>query len=291
MNIIQVKESIIEICKYKHAANILKKVNGKRNYSEIAETLKIHPTTSSHILKKAETFGLLKKNSEGLYQKSDEFKHLDIARILRESDSEFEKETKVSIRKRKKITDYEQIKRIVTDYIYNHFEKIPHPFNDDFLKLNKSQLDKALEVLFKVLEADCSEKLTGLHDKFFDAFSTYFSAYRINKTEFTNSFSVLIKCFEPFVKKLAAIKSGDPTQADKSLSKELIKQVITFDSNIDKKNSDYWKDKPIHEASLRVIYPYRHIEAHEAREYTLFQMERITYYMFASIIFMNMDKG
>lgn len=288
MNIIQLKESIIEICKDKHAANILKKVNGKRHYSEIAETLKIHSTICSHILKKAETFGLLKKE-KGLYRKTDEFRHANIGRILTESKTVLHEERTVTVRKRKKVTDYEQIKRVIKDYCHSHFKEIHHPFNDSTLKLDKGNLNKALEVLFKVLEADCSDRLIGLHDRFFDAFSTYFSANRINKTEFTNSFSVLIKCFEPYVKKIAAIKSGDPSQADQSLNKKLIKLVITFDSNIDKKSFDYWQDKPIHEASLRVIYPYRHIEAHEAREYTLFQMERIIYYMFASIIFININ--
>jgi hypothetical protein len=67
----------------------------------------------------------------------------------------------------------------------------------------------------------------------------------------------------------------------------MIKKVISFNSKIKTADSEYWKDKEIYEACIRTIYPYRHIEAHEARDYPVFQIHRIVYYMFSSIIYIN----
>jgi len=64
--------------------------------------------------------------------------------------------------------------------------------------------------------------------------------------------------------------------------------AITFKSEIKNNDPEYWRDKPNHEASNRVVFPYRHKTAHEARIYTPFEMERVVYYMFASIVFMNL---
>jgi hypothetical protein len=101
------------------------------------------------------------------------------------------------------------------------------------------------------------------------------------------AFSNLIGCFEPYLKKTAAIKNNDNSLALGSFDEEVIKKAVQFSSKIKTKDAEYWKDKPIHEACIRHTYPYRHIEAHEARDYPIFEIQKILYYMFSSIIYLN----
>lgn len=291
MDVEKLKSSVIEICKEKHASDILKKVDGKHDYKEISEILKIHPTTVSHILNKAFTFGLLTKEGN-VFFKTVALKHLNIDRTIKEANIDISEIKRVTVRKRKKIINYDQVKHSIEKYFISHFKIINHPYSDNNLILNNRDLINASKVLYDNLSETSSERLSGLQDRFYDAFSTYFSSDRINKSEVINHFSVLVGCFEPYLKKVAVIKTGDSNYANQSISKSLINVVINFESNINNSKDNYWTDKPIHEACLRFIYPYRHIEAHEARDYTVYQMEKIIYYMFASIIQvnLNMDK-
>jgi hypothetical protein len=102
-------------------------------------------------------------------------------------------------------------------------------------------------------------------------------------------FRNLVGCFEPYIKKVAAIKSGDVSVGRRSIDNVVISKAISFTGDIGKKAEEYWSGRPIEEASVRVIYPYRHKTTHEARSYTPFEIERAIYYMFASIVFINLD--
>lgn len=104
----------------------------------------------------------------------------------------------------------------------------------------------------------------------------------------TNAFSTLIKNFEPYIKKLVYSKTDDVKKAGLSLNQTLLKFIIKFDSDLNNSNKDYWADKRLYEACIRYVYPFRHIEAHESRNWEIFQMEKAIFYMFASIILINL---
>ncbi len=271
------------------AKEILKKVNGKRDYKEIAQLVNAHHTTCSTILSAAKTHGLLVKDGR-FYKKTAEFRHINIDKLLNDEARIPTKRVSPKVKKPRKIIDTEAIKRNVKDYLVNHFLNISSPFSSKKVKLPKSDLDNAAQKLFDYLSRDIDlEQLDGLSLRFYESFAAYFSCNRINKAELINAFINLVKCFEPYVKKMAALKATDIKYGKMSLNAEVISKAISFSSDIDKHQDIYWIDKPVHEACLRFVNPFRHKEAHEARDYTSFDMDKIIYYMFASIIFINLD--
>lgn len=286
----EMKQTLIDICKsYSKAKYILKLTNGKNDYKDIAGILKVHPTKCSRILSKAKTFGLLIKEGN-FYKKTPEFKHINIDKALKGERLILPQEKKFTVRKRRKMIITDDIKKKIVDYFRDHFKIIQHPFSPLKIKMDDSDLRKASEKLFEYIERDIGvSQLDGLSLRFFESFAMYFSVDRIRKAELINAFSNMVECFEPYVKKAAAIKTDNPINAKPSLDKNLISMVVSFNSDIKDKRPEYWKDKPIHEASIRVVYPFRHMEAHEARDYTNFDMERVIYYMFGSIIFINLN--
>jgi hypothetical protein len=284
----KLKKAIIEICRNKHGKSVLLTVNNKRDYKEIATKVGCNPSQSSSLLNKATTFGLIKKEGT-VWKKTPEFRHLKVNQVIKEGTTNVPTERKIGVKKRKKKTNTVQVKKDLLIYLQSQFSEIPHPFSYKIDKISRKDLARATEILIENLECDGSSRLKGLAERFYESFSAYFSSDRIRKSEFTNSFSNLIGCFEPYVKKVAAIKTGDPTAANPGLNKDMVAKVISFSSNINNHKSNYWVDKPIHEASLRTVFPYRHMESHEARDYPIYNMERIIFYLFASIIFINLN--
>jgi hypothetical protein len=284
----KLKKAIIEICKGKHGKAVLLAVNNKRDYKEIASQAGCNNNQSSSLLNTALTFGLITKE-EGIWRKTPEFRRLKVNQVLKEGSIDIPIEKKIRVQKIRKKTNVDMVKKDISSYFLLQFSEIPHPFSGKLQKIKVQDLKKATECLFTNLECDGPIRLNGLSDRFYESFSAYFSSDRIRKNEFTNNFSNMIGCFEPYVKKVTAIKTKNPEEANPSLNKDMISKVISFNSNINNNNDSYWVDKPIHEASLRVVFPYRHIESHEARSYTLFDMERVVFYLFASIIFINLN--
>jgi hypothetical protein len=274
---------------HRKAKEILKKVDGKRNYKEIAKLVGVHETTCSHILSKAHTFELLTKKGR-FYKKTPEFRHINIDALLKGEPSTVVGMVRPTVRRRSKVIDLEAIKKSIREYLIHHFSAVSSPFSKTVVKLSKSDLQKAAEKLFEYLDTDVGLKqLEGLSLRFYDSFAAYFSCNRINKGELINAFSNMVKCFEPYVKKVASIKARDPKYTKMSLNTEVISRAASFSSDVNKHQDDYWNSKPVHEASIRLVFPFRHMEAHEARDYASFEMDRIVHYMFASIIFINLD--
>jgi hypothetical protein len=271
------------------AREILRKVNGKRDYKELGKLVGAHHTICSSVLSKAKTFGFLVKEGK-YYRKTPEFRHIDVDKLLKDEPSAPTTKKSPKVRKLRKIVETDAIKKNIRDYFVQNFSHITSPFSDKKVVLHKADLEKAAEKLDSFLSQDLHlEQLDGLSSRFCESFISYFSCSRINKAELINAFSNLLKCFEPYVKKVAAIKANDIRFAKMSLNTETISKAISFSSDIDKHQDSYWQDKPVHDACLRFVYPFRHKEAHEARDYTTYAMEKIIFYMFASIIFINLD--
>ena len=96
-----IKQNLIHICKeHSKARDILKKVNGKRDYKVISQILKIHPTTCSDILSKSRTFGLLIKEGN-TYKKTPQFKHINIDRTLKDEPLYLPDEKTLRVKKKK----------------------------------------------------------------------------------------------------------------------------------------------------------------------------------------------
>jgi hypothetical protein len=274
------------------ACAILDYANGKRDYKEISKLTKIHKTKVSTILRKAFNLNLLEKK-EGLYKKTKEFKPINVKKLVKDSGINNTQQSEIKTkRKSKRNLTTVGIKKEIKEYLVNHYYIIEHPFAPDKkLKISKADIEIAAAKLFEYLDADFElEQLKTLSLRFYESFAHYWGCNRYKKDEQINAFSSLVKNFEPFVKKVAAIKSRNVSLGKKSLNNETISNAMTFTSDIDKHQEDYWKDKDIKEACIRIVYPYRHKEAHEARDYFPYQMEKIVFYMFAAIIFICLDK-
>jgi len=273
------------------ACAILDYANGKKHYKEIGRLTKTHETKVSTVLRKAFHLNLLEKNN-GLYKKTKEFKPIDLRKLAKENaiDSTQQSEIKTKRTSKRNLTT-ETIKKEIKEYLVNHYYIIEHPFAPDKKqKMSKVNLEKAAVKLFEYLDADSElEQLKALSIRFYTSFANYLGCDRRRKNEQINAFSSLVKNFEPFVKKVAIIKSRDISLGKKSLNAETISSAMSFTSDIDKHQDDYWKDKDIKEACVRIVYPYRHKEAHEARDYFPYQMDRIVFFMFAAIIFICLD--
>lgn len=284
----KLKSAIVDICKEKGGKDVLLAVNNKRSYQDISKKTKVHDTKCSRILNTAKTFGLVIK--EGIaWKKTPEFRYINIKKTLKEKSVPVDVENIIKVKSRRKKTNTDQIKREIKEYFSDQYTHIHHPFSEQIKNMSKADLNKASDKLFEYLEIDGPVRLNGLANRFYESFSAYFSSNRMRKNEVINNFRNLIGCFEPYVKKVVAIKTKNPAEANPSLSKEMISKIISFTSDLNKTEDNYWTNKPIHEASIRIIFPYRHIESHEARDYTLHQMDKIIFYLFASIIFINLD--
>jgi hypothetical protein len=285
MNAEVIRGNILAVCQNGKAKDILKKADGKKTYNEIARIVKVHPTLCCTILNKACSYQLANKVSRGIYKRIINMGDIDAA-LKGKSTSITET---IKVKKKKKSVNTETIKKQILEYLLSHHSIIYHPFSIDKKdKLPKEKLQKAYYVLIQNLEEDLGlVQIEGLASRFYNSFSDFLSCSTLNKSEIIASFSNLIKCFEPYLKKTAAIKNNDNSLALKSLDEDVIKKAIPFSSKIKDAKAEYWSSKDIHEACIRYVYPYRHKEAHEARDYPVFEIQRIVYYMFASIIYMN----
>jgi len=287
-----IKNNIREVCKlHTNAKSVLKKANGKLTYLEIAALTKTPTTQCSTVLNKASSLNLVDKIKAGLFKRKKILTGALIDSALKNSGSQTTiKEHHIKVRKTKKVINTTAIKKQILEYLVNHLKVIQHPFADKKDKLSQEKIIKAYEKLIQVLEKDLGVvQIDGLSLRFFNAFSDFLSCSVLNKAELIAAFSSLIKTFEPYIKKMAAIKNNDNKFATAQFDLEAIRNAISFAADIKKRDSDYWKDKEIHEACIRYVYPFRHIEAHEARDYTVFEIHKIIYYMFASIIYININ--
>lgn len=284
-----VNTNIVEVCRmHSKALEVLRKVNGKRDYKEIAEIVGIHHTMVSSILSRAYTYQLLEKNN-GVYKRAKFFRVTGIEKIVREGGIAPEKKKKVAIRKRNKaVDDYSRIKKDFKKYIKSNFQEIPHPFNSrNKEKINEEKLKEASNILVDYFGRDIGlEAVGGFEKRFYHAFAHYYSIERTRNISLANAFKSLVGCFEPFLKKAAVIRTGDEGKVRLAFGKrELFDGLIPFASKINNNKDKYWFGKPIHEACIRTVYPYRHIEAHESRGHKSYEMDRVIYFMFASFVF------
>lgn len=285
-----IKKGVVEVCAtHSRAREVLKKANGKKSSSEIAKEVDIGADKASTILNKAHRLKIVEKISNGVFKRKINLHDIDQA--LKQNGSSDLIESPIRINKRQKKVSTESIKKSITKYIEDNFSKIQHPYKEgDYASISKGDLKKASTYLFTVLDSNLQiPQLEGLSLRFYNSFASYFSADRTDKSEMVSRFSNLVQCFEPYVKKVAVIKENDTENYKIPLGKDLIPKVISFTSNINKPNSSYWEGRPVPEASIRTVFPFRHKEAHEARDYPTYEIERIIHYLIASIIFINID--
>lgn len=271
--------------KYGKAA--LNVTRGVKDRYELAKKLNCHETKASTILNELVGYGLYQKDKNGVFKKTKDFIRIG-ERKNNVKTEELEKH--VRTRKIKKI-NVTSLKKETENYFTQNFKEIKNPFNkESILTLSQTEIMKALEIFFTVLDSDLKfDRLNGLGIRYYESIADYFSRSRMKRAEMINSFSSLIKNFEPYIKKLVLYKTKDFDKAKPPLDKKLLTFIIRFDSNLDNFNEDYWKDKNIKEACIRYVYPFRHIEAHESRNWDIFEMEKTIYYMFASIILINLE--
>jgi len=271
----------------KHGLNALKLARGVRDYIELSERLKCNASMASTIINELLAYGLYEKNKEGKLKRTKGLIRVGIS--PKKIENEISERT-IKTRKIRK-TNSNSIRKEIENYIKSNFKKIKNPFNEQsFQNIKENNLKKSSEFLITILDSNLDfESIDGLGIRFYDAFAHYFSINRAKKEEMTNAFSTLIKNFEPYIKKLVYSKTNDIKKARISLNQTLLKFIIRFDSDLNNSNKDYWADKRLCEACIRYVYPFRHIEAHESRNWEIFQMEKAIFYMFASIILINLE--
>ena len=290
MDVATLKSNLLEFVKsHKSAADVLRKVDGKRDYKAIATELDIHPTQCSRLLSNASHFGLLVKDGSK-YKKSDDLKRLDVSRLIREAGQPGDTVRQPAVRRTAKRTDTGLVRTQLTGYLWDSFRLIDHPFSRQSYRMSDKTLSAAVQSFVAALDARVDiEQLRGLPIRFYDAFAGYFSVSRTNKAELLNAFRAIVGCYEPYLKKLAFLRTGDPKRANLSLSNDLLLAILPFDGNVNEARDDYWRERPITEACIRVVFPFRHKESHESRDYPTWEMERVVFYMFASLMLVHAD--
>lgn len=288
-------ENLVTCCaKSKKLAEVLKKVNRRRKYTEIAQIVGISPKSCHNMLRKLESHNLIKKRGRGVYEKIPILRYINIdSEIRKYLRSRKDVVEKIRVRVGRKRIDTEHIQKQINSYFKCHFAVIKHPFNKECtMQLSNTQIGAAAKKFLEILKYPImSKKIEGLDLRFVRAFADYFSLSRLDKAGLISLFSSLIRLYEPFLKKLAAIKDNNVDWLNSSLNQKLIEKVCAFNSRINETKENYWKTKNVKEASIRYVYPYRHIESHEARDYTVFEMEKITYYMFASLLLICLENS
>lgn len=291
-NIEHIRSSIIAVCdEHAKAREVLKKANGKRTYGEIADLLRLHKTTCSTILNKANNLGLMDKNGPGIFKRKKAITVAIIDKALKYHKKADLIEQTRKVKRRPKKTNPDGVKKDIRKYILGNFKTIHNPFDKSkSISLTEAQLDDACDKLFEYVDKHVGiDQLDGLSTRFYDSFASFFSAHRIDKPEMLNAFSGMVKNFEPYIKKVAVIKKSDNSLANPSLSRDLIRNTVSFSSNLKNPKDEYWADKPVHESVIRMVYPFRHKEAHESRDYTVYEMEKIIFCLIASLIFINLN--
>ena len=271
----------------KYGELVLKSARGVKDYKKLSEKVKCNLSQASTMINELLDYHLYTKGKNGKLKKTRELIRIGV-KPKNTAVKIFERH--IRTRKIKKI-NVKFLKKEMENYILENFKIIKNPFNKELNKnLSNSDLKKALEIFFLVVDSDLKfDKLDGLGIRFYESIADYFSRSRMKRSEVINSFSSLIKNFEPYIKKLALYKTKDLEKAKLSLGKKLLRLIITFESNLDNTNENYWKNKNVKESCIRYIYPFRHIEAHESRNWEIFEMEKTIFYMFASIILINLE--
>lgn len=271
----------------KYGKDALKKSKGISNYKELSEKISCPKAKASTIINQLLTYKLYEKGKNGKLKRTKEL----ITVGLKQNKTTIEiKEKIIRTRKSRKINT-NQIKKEISSYFKENFKKIKHPFNEsETINLSKNKLEKSLDMFFTILDSDLKiERLDGLGIRFYESIAGYFGINRMKKSEMIVSFSSLVKNFEPYMKKLAFYKTKNIDYAKLPLGKKLIRSIMEFKENLDNSKENYWTDKSVKKSCIRYTYPFRHIEAHEARDWNVFQMEKIIFYMFSAIILTNID--
>ncbi len=291
------KETVIrnlaECCKgAPKRKEILKALRKKRHYRDVAKIVGInHPNNCLSIIKQIQhIYRLVERKGPGIYEVIPMLKHINIEAEIRKA---LKKDVeKIKIKTYRKKLDTTSIKKDIIAFIQENFQEIPHPY--DKTKIEKFELNKLKIIannLIEIIEKPIEDKsLKGLNLRFFQAFADYFSIPRTKRSKLINVFANFIQLLEPLIKKIAFLKTKNKRYLKHSLDQKLIETVFSkFNANIKQRKENYWKNRSISEASIRFVYPFRHIEAHEAREYKVFEMEKVIYYFFASLIFIIED--
>lgn len=267
----------------------LKETRKVKDYHELSKLLKCNKCMASTLINELLDYGLYIKDKDGKLKKSKELIRIGLKpkNIENQITEKF-----VRVKNIKKI-NFKILKKEIESYIQDNFTKIKNPFNKEkFEVLSEVKLKRASDILIQVLDEELDfDDTEGLAARFYESFVNYFSNSRNKKSEVILAFSSLIKNFEPYLKKLVYKKTKDKNKARLSLGKELLQSLINFNSDLKKTDESYWKDKEICEACIRYVYPFRHMEAHEARNWDIFEMEKVVFYMFASIILINLKQS
>jgi hypothetical protein len=287
MNRKEIIHNLIECCKRSpKKREILKTLRKKRHYSEVAKIVGIkNPDNCLAYIKKMQVFyGLVEEKGPGVYQIIPPLKYINIDSAVHKG----KKEIKIHRPPKKYISL--ALKKEIRLFLQDNFQEIKHPFNGKIIyRFERNKLLSAVKNFLQFIEKPIKqESLKGLPGRFYDAFATYFSISRTKRIELINSFKTLVGLFEPIIKKIAFLKTKNENILKKSLDQELIKAVLPeFNANIKEAKNEYWKEKSVEEATIRFIYPYRHIEAHEARDYKVYEVEKIVFYFFAALLFIS----
>lgn len=246
-----------------------------------------NPNLCLRSIKKLQAYRLIveSKPRSGVYQVIPELKQINIDSVIKKGTSQSVKNVRITPPRKKHNLD--AIKKDMRTYLQDNFRKIPHPFNEAIVeKIELGQLSLAIDTLFGYVEKPVDDKrVEDVTSRFYEACSDYFSKSRTDKAEMTAAYGSLVHLFQPVLRKIACLKNQDTKMLGASLGNELFQAVYPpFNSDIYKKDENYWRSKDVTSATFRYIFPYRHMESHEASSYYGFEMERIVYYFFASLI-------
>jgi len=188
---------------------------------------------------------------------------------------------------------FENLKR----HLCEEFRSIPHPFDPtNSSKTHQFEnVEVIVEAFLKLLRFDCAEeRLQAIAPDFIGAFEEFNNAKYTQTAKRSSAVEKMVMRFEPFLKKLAYYKYPGKDVWHQGFSKTGLlknKVIIPYESDINCKEVNYWREQSVCEAVIRDTFQLRHPAAHEAWKRKSAEVDRYARSVLASYLFVVSDKA
>jgi len=169
-------------------------------------------------------------------------------------------------------------------YCTTYLSRVAHPFGgQQAIEFGRAGLERAIACVRLVLATPVQEpRLSGLNDRFLDAFRAYIQTPRDQEGALLNAVEKLAQLVEPYLKKLVLLFYGTRTIQQGTSSRplwylgteQILRELGLTTCNLKERQDSYWAKQPAEAGIWRIAYVSRHKGTHEAHTLDLPSLER-----------------